>query len=368
MKSYNHLFEKIIDVENIRKAIHQSSKRKKTRREVQQVLNNEDYYIQVVRYLLINDKFNIRKHVPKIIDDGFQHKQRKIIQPDYKYEQIVQHALMQVLIPIFKKGMYEYCCGSIPKRGNSHGKKYIEKVIKKDKVNTKYVLKIDIKKFFDNIDHDILKNKLKRIIHDEKTLNLLYKIIDSYDKGLPLGYFTSQWLANFYLQDLDYFIKQTLGIKYYVRYMDDMVLFASNKEELHYARKAIENYIATKLNLKLKHNYQVFRIANNKKDNARCLNFMGYKFYMEKTILRKNIMLKTTRKIRKILKKKKCTWYDATQLMSYYGWIKHTNSYTFFTEFFTDNKLYINELKKKVSNHQKYLNMKEEQYGLCNSC
>lgn len=358
MKSYNHLFEKIIDTENIRKAIHQSSKRKKKRKEVQQVLNNENYYIKVIQDILINDRFIIRKHIPKIIDDGFQHKQRKIIQPDYKYEQIMQHALMQILIPIFKKGMYAYSCGSIPKRGNSYGKKYIEKILKKDKINTKYILKIDIKKFFDNVNHDILKYKLKRIIHDKKVLNLLYKIIDSYDKGLPLGYFTSQWFANFYLQDLDYFIKQKLGIKYYIRYMDDMVLFASNKDELHYARKAIENYINKNLSLKLKHNYQIFRLAKNKSDNARCLNFMGYKFYLEKTILRKNIMLKTTRKINKIIKKKKYTWYDATQLMSYYGWIKHTNSYNLFEKYFIKNNIYITNLKKKISNHQKYLNSK----------
>ena len=330
MKSYNHLFEKIIDSENIRKAIRQSSKRKRDRKVVQQVLQNEDHYIKVIQDILTNDKFTIRKHTPKIIDDGFQHKQRKIIQPDYKYEQIIQHALMQVLIPIFERGMYTYSCGSIPNRGNSYGKKYIEKIIKKDKINTQYVLKIDIKKFFENIDHEILKKKLERIIHDKKVLKVLYTIIDSYDDGLPLGYYTSQWFANFYLQELDCFIKQNLRVKYYIRYMDDMVLFASNKEELYYAKEAIESFVNLKLNLELKSNYQIFKLAKNKNDSGRCLNFMGYKFYIDKTILRKNIMLKTTRKISKILKKNKCTWYDATQLMSYYGWIKNTNSYKLF--------------------------------------
>lgn len=83
-----------------------------------------------------------------------------------------------------------------------------------------------------------------------------------------------------------------------------------------------------------------------------------YKVYLEKTILRKNIMLKTTRKINKIIKKKKYTWYDATQLMSYYGWIKHTNSYNLFKKYFIKNNIYITNLKKKISNHQKYLNSK----------
>ena len=356
MKSYNHLFEKIIDEDNIKLAIHEAAKKKKKRKDVQNVLNNIEYHIKKIKYILENNLFKPRKHIPKIIDDGFAHKKREIVQPDFIYEQIIHHCVMQVLIPIFSKSLYKYTCGSIPNRGNAYGKKYIEKWIKEDISNTKYVGKLDIKKFFKNVNLEKLKYKLAKIIHDIKALNLIYIIIDSYDDGLPLGFFTSQWFANFFLQDLDYYIKQEIGIKYYVRYMDDMVLFANSKEKLHNAIYLIQQYLKNILDLELKSNYQVFRLANNKNDNARPLNFMGYLFYGEKTIIRKNIMLKGTRKISKIKKKGKCTWYDATQLMSNYGWIKHTNTYTMFNKYYTQNGIYISDLKYKISRHQKMLN------------
>lgn len=356
MKSYNHLFEKITDEDNIRLAIHNASKKKKKRKDVQQVLNNIDYHIKKVKYILENNLFKPRKHRPKIIDDGFAHKKREIIQPDFKYEQIVHHCVMQVLIPIFSKSLYAYTCGSIPKRGNSYGKKYIEKCIKSDPVNTQYIGKLDIKKFFKNVNLTILKQKISKIIHDSKALKLIYTIIDSYDNGLPLGFFTSQWFANFFLQDLDYYIKQQLEIKYYVRYMDDMVLFADSKEKLHDAVHSIQQYLKNILDLELKSNYQVFKLAKNKKDHARALSFMGFVFYTCKTTIRKNIMLKGTRKIGRIKKKGKCTWYDAVQLMSSYGWIKHSNTYGMFNKYYTQNNIYIGDLKYKISKHQKTLN------------
>lgn len=138
--------------------------------------------------------------------------------------------------------------------------------------------------------------------------------------------------------------------------MDDMVLFSDSKEKLHTAIHLIQQYLKNILNLELKNNYQVFRLANDKDDNARALNFMGYLFYREKTIIRKNIILKGTRKISKIKKKGKCTWYDATQLMSNYGWIKHTDTYNMFNKYYTQNDIFVSDLKYKISVHQKMLN------------
>lgn len=266
------------------------------------------------------------------------------------------------------RSMYEYSCGSIPERGNILGKNYIERVIRNDINNTQYIAKLDIKKFFKNINHDILKTKLSRIIKDDRFLNILFIIIDNYEEGLPLGFYTSQWLANFYLQDLDHFIKNILGTKYYIRYMDDMVLFGQTSKECHFYIDCIINYCDTNLNLKIKENWQVFKFADTKKDNARCLDFMGYKFYREYTIIRKNILLKTTRKVNKIIKKNKYTYYDAIQLLSFYGWIKHSDTYNaLYKTYFLDNKIYIKDLKHKVSEHQKYLNQKGENHDFSTS-
>jgi hypothetical protein len=110
MKSYNHLFEKLIAYENLDKAIERSSKEKKDRRKVKQVLKNKDKVIKRLQYLLLNQKLKFRKHkVIQINDGSISKKQRLIVKPDYIYEQILHHAIVQVLMPCFLKG-----CMDIP--------------------------------------------------------------------------------------------------------------------------------------------------------------------------------------------------------------------------------------------------------------
>lgn len=99
-----------------------------------------------------------------------------------------------------------------------------------------YVAKFDFRKYFDTIDHAILKVKLRRIFKDSRLLGLFDRIIDSYSraegKGLPIGNLTSQYFANYYLSSLDHYVKEELRVKEYVRYMDDFLIFASTREEL----------------------------------------------------------------------------------------------------------------------------------------
>lgn len=358
MKSYNHLFERLIDENNIRLAIKNASKNKHNRPVVQEKLKDIDKLVKYIQYILINNLFKPRKHKVKIILDGSSKKEREIIQPDFCPEQIIHHAVINVLKSIFMKGMYYYSCGSVPDRGGMHGKRYIEKAVKNDPVNTQYVAKLDIKKYFKNIKHDILKAMLKKIIHDKRFLNVLFIIIDSYPNGLPLGYYTSQWFANFYLQGLDWFIKQILKIKYYVRYMDDMVLLSKTKDQLKYAVCAIRFYLFKKLGCFIKENEQIFPLAENRSSHARCIDFMGYKFFRNYTLLRKTLALRIIRKTNRVKIKRKRTWYDALQLTAYFGWIKHTDTYKkVYKKRFTDNKIYMNENKKIISFHSR---MKEQ--------
>lgn len=156
-------------------------------------------------------------------------------------------------------------------------------------------------------------------------LDLLYKILDITETGLPLGFYTSQWFSNWYLQELDHYIKEELHANYYSRYMDDMVIFGNNKKTLHRMRKSINDYLNTKLGLELKGNWQVFLF--DWKGRGRDLDFMGFRFYRNRTILRKSIMYKATRKASKISKKAHPTIYDVRQMMSYLGWIDCTDTY-----------------------------------------
>lgn len=361
MKSYNHLFEKLIDHDNIYNAILNASKNKKRRPEVRKVLEKINRYVYRLQDIIINGKLKIRKHNAILINDGIKAKPRLIIKPDFVFEQILHHAIVQILKPIFMKSMYVWSCGSLPKRGGVYGKRYLAKYIKNNQKNVKYVLKGDIHHFFQSVDTEVLKKMLAKKIHDERFLNVLFIVIDSniaiYENeeicmGLPIGYYISQWLANWILTPFDYAIKQKLKIKCYVRYVDDFVLLSPNKKELHKALIEIRGYLE-KLHLVIKSNYQVYRFIYNKKDGTekgRVIDFMGFKFYRNRTILRKSIMLKATRKAEKLRKKQILNWYECSQLLSYLGWFKHVNVYKVY-EKYIQPKVNIGECKNVVSLH-----------------
>ena len=118
--------------------------------------------------------------------DCFATTERIIYKPRFYPDQVVHWALMLQLEDILMKGMYYYNCASIKGRGLLHATKYIEKIIVQDRKNTKYCLKLDIKKFYPSVDKEILKRKFRRKIKERETLDLIDKIIDSSDIGLPI--------------------------------------------------------------------------------------------------------------------------------------------------------------------------------------
>ena len=366
MKSYKHLFEKLISYENLDKAIENSSLGKRNRHEVKKVLKNKERYIKRLQYLLINKCLKIRTHEAVLINDGMKAKKRLIIKPDYLYEQILHHAIVQVLTPIFMRSMYPFSCGSLPNRGGLYGKRYLAKYIKENPTKIKYVAKGDVKKFFQTVNIKLVKEKFRKLIHDENMLYAIFLVLDSnkatykgeiIDMGLPIGYYLSQWVANWFLQDFDYFIKQQLKIKCYVRYVDDFVLLSPNKKELHKAMYEISKYLAA-IDLKLKENYQVFRfvyVDKKGKERGRPIDFMGFKFYRDRTTLRLGILLRATRKAKAIRKKNILSWYECTQMLCYLGWFKYTNTYKVFEKYIKPI-VNIGECKKVVSLRQKRIN------------
>lgn len=365
MKRYKNLFEQLVTEYNIDRAIDNSAKSKRQRPDVQKVLNNKVKYIKKVKEALLNNKFAAPLHKGVKIYDGSSHKERIIIEPIYMYEQIVHHAVMQILQPIFMRGMYVFSCGSVPGRGIHYGKRYVEKYIRehKDKPDIKYCLKFDIRHYYQSVNTDLLMNKLARLIKDDKFLAIIDSILKSnkaefegeiVEMGLPIGFYTSQWFANFFLQDFDHFVKEKLHIKCYVRYVDDIVLFGNSKKQLHNAFLEIKKFLESE-KLTIKDNWQVFKFDYiNKKGErtGRPLDFMGFKFYRDKTTLRRNIMLKATRKARAISKKKNVSWFDAAQFISYLGWFKHSDSHTLYEKHIRPYTN-ITTCKKVVSNHSK---------------
>lgn len=347
MKTYRHLWEDFISDDNIRLAVRNASKGKRDRHHVKLVYDNMDKYIPVIRQY--TEDFKPPAHKPKMIYDGISRKKREIIVPTFM-EQIIHHMAVNVLKPIFMRGMYFHSYGSIPNRGSHKGKRYIEKFIRRNPKKCKYFLKMDIKKFFPSVDLAIVKRKLARIIKDDRFLDLMCRIIDTVPRGLPLGFYTSQWLANWFLQDLDHYIKEKLHAIFYIRYMDDIVIFDGSKRKLHKMREAIEEYLHT-INLDMKGNWQVALFDNSFKQ-GRALDFMGFRFYRDRTTLRKSILYKATRKARRMSKKPKKTVHDSRALLSYLGFFKCTDTYTAYRIWikpFTNVRL----AKKRVSNYDR---------------
>lgn len=351
MKTYSHLYEFCLSEENRRYSVKKFQTSKRIRKIIKRRnLTNEDLVWMSYKWIQDYPKCD---HVPVRIIDGAKHKVRLIYVPTLE-ELVVQHAAVNALKPVFYQGMYEHSYASTPGRGPHDGKRVIEKWIKNDPKNCKYVLKMDIHHFFDNISIPRLKAKIAKYLRDKEMIRLLYQILDSVDGRLPLGFYTSPWLANWYLKDFDHFVKEQLKATHYVRYMDDMVIFGNNKKILHKIRRAISDYLAVELGLHLKDDWQVFRFSHgDKEDEGRALDFMGFRFYHNRTVLRRSIMYKSARKAKRIYRKEKPTIYDARQMLSYVGWIDCTNTHRMYIKWIQP---YVNfgKLIYKVSRHDKY--------------
>lgn len=358
MWSYNNLFAQMLTDQSMTTAFMDASKGKREREDVKWVLNHLDSEKENLREILDTETLRLVKHPSCVIREANCHKQREIVKPNFRYEQVVHHLVVNQLKPIVLHGFYEYSCGSIPERGCHYGKKYVEKWVREYPKDQKvYILKMDIRHFFENIDHDILKNKLAKVIRDKKFLRLLYQIIDNHPQGLPLGFYTSQWFANFYLKEFDHYVKEVLHAEHYIRYMDDMVIFDTDKARLHEMRKKISEYLSVELNVELKDNWQVFPLAENREDNhSRPLDFMGFKFYRNHTTLRKSILKHIIRKSARINAKirthQNVTWKDASSIVSYMGWITHSDTYHYYFTYIRSNVI-IRSMKYKVSKHHR---------------
>ena len=351
MKRAGNIYSNVCEIDNIKQAIIKASLGKRHQGRVRRVLQNIDAAANGIRKMLLNKTYVPSPYIIKTIRDGANKKERTIHKPRFYPDQIIHWALMLQLEPVIMRGMYAHTCGSVPGRGTSYGQKMVRHWLDADYNGTKYCLKMDISKFYPSVDNQVLKDMFRRRIKDADCLWLIDAIIDS-SKGLPIGNYTSQWFSNFYLQDMDHFIKEKLGIKHYVRYVDDLVLLGPNKKKLHRAKGAIAIYLGT-IGLELKDDWQVF------KANSRAIDFLGFRFFRSKTILRKRNALRIRRRFRKISKKDELRYKDACAVISYWGWIKRSNSYHLYNDTLRP-LVSVNLARKVVSEHAKTNNLRPD--------
>lgn len=331
MKRYNNLYRKIYDYENLYKAYKNSRKNKTFYKEVKEVDKNPDKYLLELQQSLINKTYKTSEY--KTFVKHEKTKDRTIYKLPYFPDRVCQWAILQIIEPIFTETFISSTHASLKGKGIHSALKETSKFLL-DKKGTKYCLKLDVRKFFPSVDKEILKQLLRRKIKCIDTLNLLDEIIDSVDSGIPIGNYLSQYFANFYLSYFDHFVKEELGVKYYTRYMDDMVILTDSKEKCWHYKKEIEKYLKDNLNLKLKSNYQVFPIP------SRGLDFVGYRNFRKYILIRKDIYKRMKYKLKNISKHDIISQNDGCVIFSYKGWLKYCNNSKL-------NKKYINELERR---------------------
>ncbi len=315
MKRYGGIYEKICTIENLREAHKNARKDKLFYKEVKMVDADPDFYLSQIQEMLINGTYKVSDYTISIIND--KGKERELAKLPYFPDRIIQWAIMLQIEHVFMEVFCDHTCASIKNRGISRAQDLLHEYLKNDPQGTKYCLKVDISKFYPSIDHEILKQLLRRKFKDKRLLQLLDMIVDSspHETGVPIGSYLSQYLANYYLAYFDHFMKEELHLKYVVRYMDDIVVLSDSKEQLHEVRKAMDEYLKKYLNVHLKDNYQVFPV------DSRGIDFIGFRSFHGYTLLRKRTCKKFKKKMLCIKKKQ-----DAGQLINYSEWCS-ANSY-----------------------------------------
>ena len=270
-------------------------------------------------------------------------------------DHIIAHMVMKIAMPAFTKGMHPHCCGSVPGRGIKHIVKMVSHWMQDDK-ECRYFVKLDIKKFFDNIDGNKMMDILEKHIKDKRVLWVFDEIIHSAPVACPVGYYTSPFFANLYLQDFDWFVEQELYkvrrgkrikyVRHYLRYMDDMLLIGTSKKDLYKAVKAIERYLMIHYGLRIKDTWEIKTIGKHEqidnqwklKEGTFWCDIGGYKFCKDSTIMRGGIFLATERLARKMFKDDYYTVFQCQSMNSRIGWASHCNS----QHFIENIKQYVN--------------------------
>jgi RNA-directed DNA polymerase len=307
MKRIGNLYSKITSFENLRLADAHARKGKKHQYGVIQFDKNPDGNLLLLQETLLNKNYKTSQYTTFPV---YEPKERIIYSLPYYPDRITHHAIMNVMEPLFASWFTNDTYSSIKGKGIHAAADNVKKALN-DKAGTQYCLKLDIRKFYPSIDHDILKGLLRKKIKDKDMLWILDEIIDSTD-GLPIGNYLSQYFANFYLTYFDHWIKQKQEVKYYFRYADDIVIFSDNKPELHRILAAIKRYLKEELKLDVKHNYQIFPVKD------RGVDFVGYVFYHTHVLLRKTIKKRFAKAVSKTPKR--------ATIAAYYGWAKHADT------------------------------------------
>lgn len=345
MKRHGNLFSMLISRDNLILAYEHAKRHKKWRRTIQSFERHKEERLSELHDSLVFHTFHTSQYKTKKI---YEPKERIIYVLPFYPDRIVQHAIMNVLEPIWDKLLIDTCYSCRKGKGQHKASERCMAYCKR----YEYCMQFDIHKFYPSINHEILKRLIRKKIKDREMLWLLDDIIDSIDGecNVPIGNYLSQWFGNIYMNELDTYIKHELKIKPYERYCDDFLIFGNNKEELKKNGDLIEKFVNERLKLTLSkkslfHTYQG-------------VDFIGYRhFHNGKILVRKRTakrMKKTIRANRyEFLTGKKEAYKVRSTIGSIHGWLCHANTHNL------QISIGLEELGKLVG-YPKHLNTKED--------
>jgi hypothetical protein len=268
LKRVGNLYHKISSYENLCAAFLKAAKGKRDRRDVFAFQNDFARNVDKIRRQLLRREPDIgHYHFFKVFDP----KQRSICAASFP-ERVLHHAIMNVCEPVFESyAVYDsYACRK--GKGNRRALKRAQHFARQ----YSWYLKLDVRKYFDSVDHAVVMKQLSRRIKDKDLLSLFRKLLDTFHtdkgKGLPIGNLISQNLANFYLGSFDHWIKETRRVRGYLRYMDDFLVFGENREALKTELTDIRFFLSKELALRLKTNIQLNRCIHG-------IPFLGYRVF-----------------------------------------------------------------------------------------
>ena len=330
MKRVGNLWDKVIDIDNLILAAHKAMEGKSEQHGVIEFNKDFDGNILRLYYLLQRGNYKTSTYRHRII---YEPKQRDIYMLPFYPDRIIHHAVMNIIEPIWDRRMYYHSYSCRKGKGQHRGSTVCMGYVKRNP----YVLKCDMSKFYPSINHDVLKRVIRRKIKDNKLLTLLDEIIDSHFPGVPIGNYLSQWFGNVLLNELDDMVKEC-GIRCYVRYCDDFVLFGDKKTLIPMA-DIIKEYTDKVLMMKLS-KLQLF-------PSSRGVDFLGYRHFPDgKILLRKSTAKHMVKRIKSLryevihgLIPLRRAQDIAASIMAWASWANTNNLRT---------KMKINEIKELV--------------------
>lgn len=251
-------------------------------------------------------------------------KRRLINAPPFR-DRIVHRLISdRVLAPIFGPALIDDTFACVKTRGTHAAVDRIQRFMRRYPERTGYALQLDVRSYFASIDHEVLYGLIARKIRDQRVVRVIRQIIESYEDspgvGIPLGNLTSQWFANIYLNELDRFAKHNLGVKHYIRYMDDVALLHEDRDQLWAWRDDIEEYLSNQLHLRLHPKKRVLTPID------RGIDYLGYIVYRD----HRRVRSRNVHRVYRNLEKMESGAFDRdarSSIASWIGYTKHADTY-----------------------------------------